>query len=62
MPIETSQALLWALTQPYVDFDGNVNPVTKITIQPLVDKVREYFNTNKITYTTFSYDDLKPYL
>lgn len=50
MPIETKQAVDWALQQV-----ENYN-------YELVDKVREYFNDNNIEYTTFSFDDLTPYL
>ena len=35
---------------------------TQFVEHDLVDKVREYFNTNNINYDTFSYDDLVPYL
>lgn len=63
MPIETLQAIEWALMQQYMDYGtGETFPVTLETPQPLVDKVREYFNTKKITYGTFSYDDLLPFL
>lgn len=60
MPTETKQAIDWALTQTYSD-GIDTYPITTETAQPLVDKVREYFNTNAIEYPTFSYDDLKPY-
>ena len=53
MPSETKQAIEWALQQ-----DG----ITKETYHQLVDKVREYFNTNNIPYDSFSYDDIMPYL
>ncbi|QJC52799.1 hypothetical protein HGI30_15305 [Paenibacillus albicereus] len=63
MPIETPQAIEWALTQQYMDYGtGETFPVTVETLQPLVDKVREYFNVHEIQYDTFSYDDLVPYL
>lgn len=52
MPSETKQAIEWALQQ-----DG----ITKETYHQLVDKVREYFNTNNITYDSFCYDDLIPF-
>jgi hypothetical protein len=62
MPVETQQAVDWALTQKVVMPWGDEYPITKDTTQDLVDKVREYFNTNKIQYSTFDYDDLVPYL
>lgn len=50
MPIETNDAITWALLQlPENEHE-------------LVDKVREYFNTNVVVYLTFSYNDLVPYL
>jgi len=58
MPEQTKQAVEHALSQ--VDIDGN--PITKDTPHTLVDKVREYFNTHGIPYSTFSYDDLLPFL
>jgi len=58
MPNETQQAINWALNQ----IDESNNPITKETCHSLVDKVREYFNTNNIPYNTFSYDDLLPFL
>lgn len=58
MPIETQIAVNWALQQ--MDLQGN--PITKDSPQQLVDKVRDYFNANNVTYSTFSYDDLVPYL
>ena len=64
MPVETTQAIEWALTQTVVidpDFNIAIN-VTKETSMELVDKVREYFNANNVEYNTFSYDDLLPYL
>lgn len=54
MPIETQQAVEWALQQA----DDEGNPITKDTRHTLVDKVREYFNQNNIEYSTFSYMDL----
>jgi hypothetical protein len=58
MPTQTQEAVNWALTQK----DENGNAIAKNTPQTLVDKVREYFNTNNIPYPTFSYDDLLPFL
>jgi len=63
MPEQTQQAVNWAVTQtyynPWSDLDVSI---TANTPEYLVDKVREYFNTNNIAYNTFSYDDLIPYL
>jgi hypothetical protein len=61
MPIETQDAINWALQQQFVGEFTTIQ-VTKDTPQLFVDKVREYFNTNKILYESFSYDDLQPYL
>jgi len=62
MPEETKQAIVWALQQKVVDPSGNEWPVTLETEQELVDFVRLYFNDNGISYSTFSYDDLLPFL
>ena len=62
MPIETKDAVNWALKQTYDDGFGNQVPVTKDTPQALVDHVRQYFNDNGIAYNTFNYDDLIPFL
>lgn len=62
MPIETQDAVNWALTQTYVDGAGDTHPVTKADAHSLVDKVREYFNAHIVEYGTFSYDDLASYL
>jgi hypothetical protein len=61
MPNETQNAIDWALTQEVIYPWAQVQ-VTENTPSELVDKVREYFNTHAITYSTFSYDDLRPYL
>lgn len=58
MPLETENAVEWALTQQ--DEEGNA--VNKDTPYQLVDRVREYFNANQIAYSTFCYTDLLPYL
>lgn len=59
MPSETQQAIDWALKQTIsIPSDGIKYSVTKNTPNDLVNKVREYFNTNNISYTTFSYEDL----
>lgn len=52
MPGETKQAIEWALQQ-----EG----ITKENCHQLVDKVREYFNMNNISYNSFCYDDLTPF-
>lgn len=57
MPIETKDAVDWALTQTYT-MDEDTYPVTKDDVPMLTTKVREYFNTNSIEYPSFSYDDL----
>jgi len=62
MPEETQGAVNWALQQTYIDLIGDVRQVVKEDSQAVVDKVREYFNTNNISYDTFSYNDLIPYL
>lgn len=58
MPIETPQAIEWAVTQN--DWEGN--PVTKDNPTGLVDAVRQYFNEHEIKYAAFSFEDLEPYL
>jgi hypothetical protein len=58
MPNETPKAIEWALTQK----DWANNPIDKNNSIGLVDKVRQYFNDNGVTYVSFSYSDLKPYL
>lgn len=63
MPQETPEAIEWALTQSvYYEYADIYVKVTSNTPQELVDKVRQYFNEHEIEYTSFSYDDLKPYL
>lgn len=62
MPIETQEAVDWALTQTFSDPWGNTYPIKKDNQMMMVDKVREYFNTHAIVYSEFSYDDLIPYL
>lgn len=58
MPEQTNQAIEWALTQKTET--GDI--ITIAMCHDLVDKVREYFNANNISYGNFSYDDLIPYL
>jgi len=55
-------AVNWALQQQYEIEEGVFIPVSKDIPFTVVDKVREYFNTNNVEYDTFSYDDLIPYL
>jgi len=62
MPAGTQAAVEWALQQSYTDSLGIERPVTKDTPHELVDKVREYFNMNKIAYGSFSFSDLEPFL
>lgn len=62
MPIETQEAVNWALQQTFDDGFGNQIQVTKEMPSVVVDKVREYFNQNNIEYSTFSFDDLIPFL
>lgn len=62
MPIETQDAVNWAFQQQY-EVEPGLNVHVSIDMPfTVVDKVREYFNTNGIVYSTFSYYDLKPYL
>lgn len=56
MPDETDIAIVWAVEQ--TSEEGN--PIT--TNHEIVDKVREYFNTNVIFYESFGYEDLEPFL
>lgn len=65
MPEETTAAVEWALHQsmtvegiecPVVGQDGEVDQ------HLLTHFVREYFNTNKVVYSSFSAADLLPYL
>ena len=59
MPNETKQAIEWALTQQTNECGY---PITVEMAHELVDKIRDYFNTNNIEYNAFSYDDLIPFL
>lgn len=56
--LEVKNAIQWALSQK----DASNNPITEDMHHELVDKVREYFNTNSLAYVTFSCEDLKPWL
>ena len=57
------EAITWALQQTIEnEATGEQISITKDTHQELVDKVREYFNIHNIEYSTFSYDNLVPYL
>jgi len=62
MPNETQDAVNWALQQQYEIEPGRFIPVSLDMPFTVVDKVREYFNANNIEYSSFSFDDLKPYL
>ncbi|MBW2672572.1 MAG: hypothetical protein JRD89_04035 [Deltaproteobacteria bacterium] len=62
MPVETKDAVKWALSQTYIDEFGRKMQITKQINQELVDKVREYFNENGVEYNSFSYKDLEPFL
>ena len=58
MPEETRDAIQWALTQDTQDG----GQVTVDMHHILVEKVREYFNSNSVEYGSFSYIDLIPFL
>ena len=64
MPIETRQAIVWAKKQCIENEFGKTCVVEdgEINSHLLVDFVRKYFNEHNIEYSTFSYDDLIPYL
>lgn len=55
-------AVNYALKQTFTNDFDEVFSITKDTPPQLVDSVREYFNTNNIAYSSFSYEDLKSYL
>ena len=62
---ETQQAVEWALQQYIVDEFGEKKYVQnegKLDRHMLVDFVRQYFNDHNIEYSTFSFEDLKPFL
>lgn len=62
MPKETQDAVNWALSQiVVVDGEGNTKQVTVDMMVYFSDKVREYFNIHNIEYSTYDYNDLKPY-
>lgn len=61
MPIETQEAVNWAKEQS-VEGPFGIVFYARDDSQLMVDKVREYFNTNGIAYDTFSYVDIKPYI
>lgn len=56
MPLETKDAIAWALTQQYQE-----QPVTLDNPPALVDTVCIYFADHNIAYGTFNYHDLVPY-
>ena len=62
MPLETQDAVDWALQQQYEIDPGVFVSVSVDMPFTVVDKVREYFNTHSIDYSSFSFDDLIPYL
>jgi len=62
MPDETMQAIDWALQQQYEIESGIYVSVSKDLPFTVVDKVREYFNINNLKYSTFSYENLIPFL
>jgi len=56
-------AVNWALQQQQYEIEEGVFiPVSKEMPFTVVDKVRKYFNINNIEYSSFSFDDLIPYL
>ncbi len=57
MPIETTDAIIWALTKS--NPDGY--PITLLQTNSLVDKVQEYFTNRQIQCDPYCYDDLIPY-
>lgn len=57
-PVQIKDAITWSLMQK----DSEGNAITKDDCQHLVDAVRQYFNNNNVVYSTFSYDDVIPYL
>lgn len=61
MPMETKQAIDWALNQTYENEFGEKEKVENDN-QMIVDYVRKYFNDNNIEYDTFSFKDLEPLL
>lgn len=62
MPLETQDAVNWALQQQYELEPGFFVSVSIDMPFTVVDKVREYFNTNNIGYPSFSFEDLTLYL
>jgi len=61
MPVETSDAIDWALKQTVTTPYGNTFQVTTKTHGELVEFVRIYFNEHDIEYNTYCYTDLIPY-
>lgn len=61
MPEQAREAIEWALAQKIQSGEQEFH-ITVDDSHLLVDKVREYFNAHGIQYSTFSYDDLIPYL
>lgn len=60
MPTETREAINWALNQSFVSIFGE-KYITFNDEQQLVDSVRLYFNKEKISYSSFSFEDLITY-
>ena len=56
---EMNEAVAWALQQQYEIEQGVFMPVSIEHPFTVVDKVREYLNTNSIVYDTFSFADLQ---
>lgn len=62
MPIQTQEAVNWALTQKIVYEWGEEFQITANTPHYIVDFVRKYFNENAIEYGAFSFSDLESFL
>lgn len=61
MPEQTRHAIEEAIQQTIETERGSI-PISLDMPHVIVDRVREYFNTNNIDYNTFSYDDLVPFM
>ena len=59
--LDFTEAINWALQQN-VELEGESTKITVNNPHLLIDKVREYLNSNNIPYDSFSYDDIMPYL
>lgn len=64
MPNETKNAVNWAKDQ-HIEVDG-IKVFAKrdgdIHHQLMVDFTRRYFNERKISYNTFNFGDIEPYI